>query len=363
MTASNASAKWARTRRSRLHFICVSHTYLVEYGNMTGAKNNSKKGVAESKVANKSKNLSVDQKQVQSQHAIKKQRLGKFKRTPKSKRPDRNKLLSSPKLFVKSCKLLTDNWKLFAVILVIYALLYIVLVGGLSGNNLSAVKAGLIAGHVEGISLTNQLFNKLISSSSNGNSVSDVYQTFLLVFISLVLIWATRKVFDGKSIRARDAFYNGVYPLVPFMLVMFVIGFQLIPMVVGGVIYKAVVGGDITKGFLQTGIVLIIFLLLIALSLYWVISSFIALYISTHPDTTPLQALRSARDLVQFRRFEILRKLIFLSVVLLVATIVILMPITRYATPYANLVFFGIATVSLALVHSYMYVLYRELAA
>lgn len=328
---------------------------------MAGVKSKSDKKAVQLKVAPKSKRQVVDRAQNQTQIDAKKRKFEPFKRTPKHERPVRAKLTSAPKLLAKSCLLLLSNWKLFAIILGFYVLLYVVLVGGLSGNNLSAVKAGLIAGHVNGSALTTQLFSTLISSGNNGNTVPGVYETFLLLFISLVLIWAIRKVIDGKPIRARDAFYNGVYPFVPFLLIMLVIGLQLIPMVFGGAVYNAVASGGVTKGLLQSGIGMIIFFALMALSLYWVASSIIALYISTHPDTTPMQALRAARDLVRFRRIEILRKLLFLPIVIFLSSVIILMPIARYATSIAALVFFGIVTVSLALVHTYMYSLYREL--
>src|SRR5262249_43899360 len=141
-----------------------------------------------------------------------------------------------------------------------------------------------------------------------------------------------------------------------------VIGIQLMPMIFGGAAYNAVIKGGITKGPLQTSVGLIIFLALMSLSLYWITSSVMALYGATHPDTTPLQALRSARDLVRFRRVEILRKLLFLPIALIVIGVIILMPVATYATSIATLILFGVTTVSLALVHSYMYSLYRELS-
>lgn len=286
-----------------------------------------------------------------------------FKRTPKSERPRRQKVISAPKLFAKSCRVLLNNWKLFAIILVIYALLYLVLVGGLSSANLEAVKSGLIAGQASSSNITATLFSTLLSSGNNGNTAAGVYQTFLLLLISLVLIWAIRQSILGKPIRARDAFYEGTYPLVPFLIVLIIIGLEFIPVIFGAALYNAVASNGIAHGAVQVAIVALIFAGLIALSLFWVSSSVIALYIATRPGTAPVQALRDARQIVRFRRIEVLRKLLFLPLVLFVASVVILMPIARYATSFATIIFFGITVLMLAVVHSYLYSLSEELSS
>ena len=52
-----------------------------------------------------------------------------------------------------------------------------------------------------------------------------------------------------------------------------------------------------------------------------------ALYIVTLPDMTPMKALRSARELVRYRRWTVLRKVLFLPLMLLVVAAIIMVPI------------------------------------
>ena len=106
------------------------------------------------------------------------------------------------------------------------------------------------------------------------------------------------------------------------------------------------------------GILLFLFVLL---SLYMITSSIFALYIVTLPDMTPMQALRSARNLVRFRRWTVMRKVLFLPLSLVVIGGLLLIPIIIFLTPIAEWVYFGLTMMSLAFIHSYIYTLYREL--
>lgn len=93
----------------------------------------------------------------------------------------------------------------------------------------------------------------------------------------------------------RDSYYKGMYPLVPFMLVLLVIGLQLIPLVFGNLIYSSVLQNGLAITVIEKVIWLFLFLMLALLSGYMMISSLFSLYIVTLPDMTPLRALRSAR--------------------------------------------------------------------
>jgi hypothetical protein len=90
-------------------------------------------------------------------------------------------------------------------------------------------------------------------------------------------------------------------------------------------------------------------------------ASIIALYIVTLPDMTPLKALKSARELVKFRRWVVLRKLLFLIAVVGIADTLILIPVAVFVTPIAMLLFLLLTALTVGVVHSYIYGLYREM--
>ena len=261
---------------------------------------------------------------------------------------------------------LWDHKRLFGGIVLTFGLLNIVLVRGTAGSSdLSNLKdtldstlngaGGKLASSVVG-------FTYVIASSGSGSTdTSGIYQTLLLLICSLAFIWALRHVLAGRSVRVRDSFYQGMYPLVPFLLVVGLLGLQLMPLAIGGSLYSAIVGNGIAVHVYEKLICLVLFLSLALWSLRMATATLFALYIVTLPDMTPLRAYRSGRDLVKYRRLIVWRKLIFLPVALLVVSAIVELPLILFVTPVAIWSFFIISMCMLPVVHGYLYNLYREL--
>lgn len=277
-----------------------------------------------------------------------------------------HKLPSSIKLFKTGVKHLLANKKLFLGIVGVYLLLTILFVKGLGiDSGLSELKESLeeiAMGGTERLMTGLTLFSLLVGTSGSPNSdVAGIYQSILLIVVSLALIWALRQTHAKNKISARDAFYKGLYPLVPFICILFVVSLQLLPVFFGATLYGIVTETGIAINLGEHILWLLLLCLLALLSLYMVSSSLFALYIVTLPDVRPMQALRSARELVQHRRWTVLRKVLFLPIILLVLGVIIMVPLILFVTPVAEWVFFVLTMLSLAVVQSYMYGLYREL--
>jgi hypothetical protein len=278
----------------------------------------------------------------------------------------KGKLRGSFKIFAGSTQHLYKNWRVFGGITLVYLALTIVLVKGFAGGvGLAEIKGilhdtfqGSTAQLVTGLTLFGVLLGSAGSSSSETGAT---YQSILLIVFSVVLIWTLRQTFASKRVSVRDGFYKGLYPLIPFVLVLLVIGLQLIPLVVASTLYTIVIAGGLAVTATETILWSLLLFGLSLLSIYWLSSSLFALYIVTLPDMTPMAALRTARDLVRYRRWEVMRKVLFLPVALLLLAGIILLPMILYVTPAAEWLFFGLNMASLAIVHSYMYSLYREL--
>ena len=111
----------------------------------------------------------------------------------------------------------------------------------------------------------------------------------------------------------------------------------------------------------------------IALILYWVTSSVMALVIVTLPGMYPLRALRIAGDLVVGRRLRILYRLIWGAVVVALAWLVVLVPLvlldawlkqTWQQLAGVPVVPTGVAVmgaISAVWYSSYVYLLYRRI--
>jgi len=259
-----------------------------------------------------------------------------------------------------------QHWRVFGGILLVYIFLTIILVKGVGGGiGLSEIKnvaQETIQGNSAQLITAFTLFGFLLGSA--GSSVSETgaaYQTLLTILFSVVFIWVLRQTYADKKVGIRDSFYNGVYPLIPFTLVLIVIGLQLIPIAAASSLYAIVITGGLAVNITETILWLLLFLGLSLLSLYWVSSSVFALYIVTLPDMRPMVALRTAQKLARNRRWEIMRKILFLPVILLIIAAAILLPLILYVTPLAEWVFFVLNMCALLVAHSYMYALYREL--
>jgi hypothetical protein len=242
--------------------------------------------------------------------------------------PTYKKIPKARVLFMSTLRLLQKDWVLFGGIVLLYGLLNLVLVRGLTGSSdLGSLKSTL-DGAFHGLWALRQ--------STAGNTT-------------------------GNKVRIRDSFYLGMYPLVPALLIIMLISLQLLPLALGGGLYAAVVSNNITVNWLERLPFLILFIAGGIWTLRMLTASIFAFYIVTLPNMTPLRAYRSARDLVYGRRLYIWRKLVFLPIVLLLGVVLVMFPLILWLTPVAAWAFFALSMLSLPLVHSYVYSLYREM--
>lgn len=276
------------------------------------------------------------------------------------------KLPNSWQLARKASLTLWGHRKFFLGTTLVYGLLDIILAQALSGGtDVSSLKNTLnqaSTGHFGALGSGLSIFGTLLGSTAgNAGTSAGAYQFFLVLIASLAVIWALRQVLSGNPARIRDTYYRGMYPLVPFVLVLLVIAAQLIPLLIGSTVYALVINNGIAVLLVEKLAWALLFALLAAWSLYMVSSSLFALYIVTLPDMTPLTALRSAKDLVRRRRWTVLPKILCLPVMLLMAGAIIMLPIIIWLTPLSKWVFFLLTILSLPAIHAYMYTFYREL--
>lgn len=272
------------------------------------------------------------------------------------------KLPSAWKITKSAWRVVWQNKNLFIAITLIYGILSLILVQGITGGtNISSLKSEL-NGSLGSLASAFSVFTTLIGSSGNSSSqTAGGYQLPLGVITSLAIIWALRQILAGKKAGIRDAYYHGMYPLVPFVLVILLIGLQLLPLIIGSTIYNLVVANGIAVNFFERMAFLLVFLAGTVWSIYMISSSLFALYIVTLPEMTPIKAIRSARELAKGRRWPIILRLIFLPIVLVVVAAIIMVPIIIVLAVLAKWVFFVLSMFTLVAVNAYLYTLYREL--
>jgi hypothetical protein len=103
--------------------------------------------------------------------------------------------------------------------------------------------------------------------------------------------------------------------------------------------------------------------LLAAWSIYMLTSSVFAMYIVTLPNMQPLQALRSAKNLVKSKRWQLVRRLLFLPFFIIIVMGIFIVPLIIFAQFLVVPMFFVLAMFSVLFAHTYLYGLYKRLLA
>ncbi len=308
----------------------------------------------------------MPQKQKPQQKRIKKQRTYKsFRLAKKIKRPPQERVPYSWQLIRQTLSILSKNKRTFGGILLVYVAAVVVLRGFDISSDFSSVKetvdelVGDGAGKIG--SAVGLYFYAVSAGGTDTSSAGGAYQMFAALIVSLAVIWTVRQIMAGALVRARDGFYQGMYPLVLFVMVLFVIGLQLIPLLIGSFLLSTVLENAIAVTVLEKLLWLMIFALLATLSFYMLVSSVFALYISALPDMTPLRALRSARELVRHRRLGIGIRILAAGIFLLAVSMAVVIPLIFIASGLVEWAVLILGGFSLIFLHCYLYKLYREL--
>lgn len=276
-----------------------------------------------------------------------------------------SKIMSSRALLRQAFSLLGKYKSLFVGIAAVFGVVQLLLVQGVLAADFTLIVEyvqGALQQDTVGVTGGLTLFAYLLSSSMEGVSAEGgVYQSILLVIFTLALVWALRNTMAGTKVRVRDAYYKGMYPLIPFILVFLVVLLQLLPLLVGAWLYETMISAGVAVTIIEQLFWLIIAGLFALLTFYMLCSSIIALYIVMLPDMTPMKALRSARELVQYRRLKVFWRLVVLAISSLLFVALFVLPTIVFATALAPWVFYISSVAVIVVVHSYLYSLYREL--
>lgn len=286
-------------------------------------------------------------------------------RLTKTKLRQAKPLPSAGVLLKKTYGIIRSDMRIFGGIALIYSVFTVVVIQGFSSAfNISEFKKQLqeLFGDAGNIETSLALYGYLLGSAGSqaGESASS-YQFMVGCIVSLATIWGVRQLLAGEKPGLRDVFYKGMYPLIPFLLVLFVIVLQLLPLAIGSFIYSTVIGQGLAVTAIEKFLWLLLFIALTLLSLYMLASSLFALYIVTLPDMTPVRALRSARDLVLHRRFGVMIRILAFPLVVLLVSLIIFIPLLMVAAVAAQVLFLVVSALSLIGFNIYMYNLYRGL--
>ena len=286
-------------------------------------------------------------------------------RLHKSVKHPEPRVLSVASITKKTFRLMWANKKNMLFFILVYGLLYLLLVRGLfSPINIDDLRFEIesATGSGDNFSANTTVFGRLVGSLTVGvTGQQGVYQVLLVVISALAMIWLYRQQQVGNTVSVRQAFYRGMYPLVPFLLIIGVMILQLLPAIIGNFMYSVSVGGGIAVGSVERFIWLLLYLSLLLFSFYLISSSVIGLLVVTLPEMTPMRALRKAKELVRFRRFSVFVRFASLILIIGLCFIAIIFPSLYLPALVTHVLFLLVSILALPFIVGYLFVLYREL--
>lgn len=278
-------------------------------------------------------------------------------------------------------KVLWQQRKLFAVLVLAYGVLSIALVGIASqdvytqlGDTLRTTGGELFKGNMGEVGKAGLLLLTGVTGMTGQEmtAAQQIYAVILGLFTWLTTVWLLRAILTGRKPRLRDGLYNAGSPILATFLVGLVLVVQLLPVAVAIVGFSAAT----STGLLDSGIESMLFWtcasLLGALSLYWMTSTLIALVVVTLPGMYPMQAIKTAGDLVIGRRVRILLRMLWLFLMLALIWVVIMIPIILFDAwlkgiqpaiewlPIVPAALLVMGTLTVVWSASYIYLLYRK---
>ena len=302
-----------------------------------------------------------------------------------SRRRDYTRSLSLPGYWRLSGHVWMTLWRhkrVIGLLIALYTVLYAVLVGVMSqdtyaqlSSTVQAVGSQVVEGNMSGLSQGVALYLTTITNSANSqlDATKQVYAGLLGLLLWLTVVWLLRAMLANKAPRLRDGLYNSGAPILPTFIVTLVLFVQAFPAAIAAIGYGAASASGLLSGGVETMLFWVVESLLVALSLYWMTSTFIALVVVTLPGMYPIKALRAAGELVLGRRLRVLWRILWLLLLVAIAWTLVVLPMIFFdgwlksvlpAIQWLPLVpgtLLLIGSVSLTYSAAYIYILYRRI--
>lgn len=273
-------------------------------------------------------------------------------------------------------QLLWKNRKVFIALVVTFAFLT-VLLGGLSAQSTYDTIGETFDQAESPVDTVTRIgtLGLVLLSATPTSEVQQLYVGFMIVLVWLTTVWLLRELMAGKTPKFRDGLYSAGAPLMASVVLVLVLLVQLIPAGLVALAYSALAQIGLIDQGLGAMLFFLVAALILALTLFWITTTFLALVIVTLPGMYPWRAMRSAADIVIGRRLRVLYRLLWM-----VLTVAVLWAVTVIPTialdqwlrsvfewwtniPLVSIVAVTVTTVTTLWVSAYIYHLYRKIVA
>jgi len=279
-------------------------------------------------------------------------------------------------------KTLWANKRLFLLLALTYAVLTAAFVGFASqdtytelSESISTANESLLQGDVGKVGQAGVLLATGMVGAFNQTptDAQKIFAGILALMVWLTTVWLLRAILSGRKPKLRDGLYNGSAPLLSSLLIGFLVVLQLLPVAVAAIAFGAAVSTGVLLGGVETMLFWTVAGMLGLLSLYWITGSMIALVVVTLPGMYPIQAVRTAGDLVVGRRVRVLLRFLWVCAISIVVWAIIMIPIILLDSwlksmwpaiewvPLVPVSLLAMGSVTVVWMASYVYILYRKI--
>lgn len=278
------------------------------------------------------------------------------------------KLPSSKQLWTDTLVFLWVHKKKMLQFVAIYLVAYLLLVKGYNDftydtETLKEELADVGDGNIGAIFTFLTLYWSLLSSTTIAyDDLTNFFQVSVLVIFSLAFIWLVRKLHKRNSdATVKQAFYQGMRPLIPFLIILGVLVLELLPAAIGSLLYVTAQSTNVTATETELLGITVVMILGLVMSIYLLSGTMFALYIVTLPKMTPITAIKASLRLLRIHRWIVLRKIVGFFVALIVLGFFLVLPFIIWIPQHAEIAFFVLGSCSFALTHTFLFKLYRSL--
>lgn len=256
---------------------------------------------------------------------------------------------------------ISSFWRSLGTILIVYAvfnLLFVASISLLPSNqalqdeltNYIGGSAGRVLDSIVLVSIS------VINISSPGNTL---LQVLLIIVTSMAFVWALRKLRGLQKISVRQAYYEGPSNIIPVLFTCLLLLLTVLPASLGStlLLYALPIVGTTVE-------LIVVYSIsggLMALSLYWLMVWWPAIYISMLPAATPFASMRAAAILTKRNRLRILQRFIVIFFVFIVTFLCIVIPIALIWQRLVPMTVYIVLIVLFGVWHVVSFNIYRSL--
>lgn len=278
-------------------------------------------------------------------------------------------------------KTLWGKKRLFVSLTVLYAVLYVLLIGLGSQETYTALTDSVkelnndvLGGNLTILSQAGVIFLSVANTGLGGTltEAQQIYAVILILLSWLTTVWLLRSILAGQKVKLRDALYQAGAPIIATFIVVLVFVVQLIPIALAAIGYSAASSTGLLSGGIEAMLFWVAAGLLAILSLFWITSTLFAMIIVTLPGTYPFRALSIAGDMVLGRRVKILLRFVWMAAVIVLAWAAVLIPVILLnmwltsvwswfaSVPLIPIIVLLVTSATTVWVAAYVYILYRK---